>query len=86
VQRKTVVSGCCFDRRLRPEFRGAKITRDAGLLAVRELDKYASVGFAVSVAFSLYAWKKIGGLTGDTLGACVEITELAALFAFLTKP
>ena len=47
---------------------------------------YASAGLAVSLLFSLYAWKKIGGLTGDTLGACVEITELAALFAFLPHP
>jgi adenosylcobinamide-GDP ribazoletransferase len=46
---------------------------------------YASAGLAVSLLFSLYVWKKIGGLTGDTLGACVEITELAALFAFLPK-
>jgi len=47
---------------------------------------YASAGLVVSLVFSLYVWKKIGGLTGDTLGACVEITELAALFAFLPKP
>lgn len=44
---------------------------------------YASAGLAVSLLLSLYAWRKIGGLTGDVLGACVEITELAALIAFL---
>ena len=28
-----------FDRRLRPEFHGARITSDSGLLACRELDE-----------------------------------------------
>jgi len=44
---------------------------------------YASAGLVVCLALCLYAWRKIGGLTGDVLGACLELTELAALFAFL---
>jgi adenosylcobinamide-GDP ribazoletransferase len=44
---------------------------------------YASAGLAISLLLSIYAWRKIGGLTGDILGACLEITELATLFAFL---
>jgi hypothetical protein len=36
---KNVGMRLLFDRRLRLEFRGAKITIDAGLLTVRELDE-----------------------------------------------
>jgi adenosylcobinamide-GDP ribazoletransferase len=40
------------------------------------------------VAFTIFYWKikaasKIGGVTGDVLGACCETAELAAVFAFL---
>ena len=39
-----------FDRRLRLEFRGAKITTDAGLLVVRKLDEMMSLTDMVEVA------------------------------------
>jgi adenosylcobinamide-GDP ribazoletransferase len=40
------------------------------------------------VAFTIFYWKikaslKIGGVTGDVLGACCETAELAAAFGFL---
>ncbi|MBM4271259.1 MAG: hypothetical protein FJ139_03750, partial [Deltaproteobacteria bacterium] len=38
-----------------------------------------AVGFAsliVAVLFSWYCYRKIGGYTGDTLGAVCEITEI----------
>lgn len=44
---------------------------------------YAACGLLPGLALALYSWKKIGGLTGDVLGACLELTELATLFAFL---
>ena len=39
-----------FDRRLRLEFRGAKITTDAGLLVVRKLDEMMGLTDMVEVA------------------------------------
>ena len=39
-----------FDRRLRLEFRGAKITTDAGLLVVRKLDEMIGLTDMVEVA------------------------------------
>jgi adenosylcobinamide-GDP ribazoletransferase len=44
---------------------------------------YAVSGLAVSLLVALYARRKIGGLTGDVLGASLELTELASLFSFL---
>ena len=46
-----------FDRRLMLEFRGAKITTDAGLLAVRELDEMMGL---TETAGELIADKRTG--------------------------
>jgi adenosylcobinamide-GDP ribazoletransferase len=45
-----------------------------------------SLTLVVSVAvFSWVCRKKIGGATGDTLGAVCEITETMVLIAFCTN-
>jgi adenosylcobinamide-GDP ribazoletransferase len=44
---------------------------------------YACFGLLPALALAFYAGWKIGGVTGDVLGACLELTELGALFAFL---
>lgn len=43
----------------------------------------AGAAIAVSICFGLYCRRRIGGITGDTLGANVELCECAALAAFL---
>lgn len=43
----------------------------------------AVAAIAVSASFGLYSRRKIGGITGDTLGANVQLCECAALIAFL---
>ncbi len=44
---------------------------------------YAASGLAVALLLALYARWKVGGLTGDVVGAGLELSELAALFSFL---
>jgi adenosylcobinamide-GDP ribazoletransferase len=39
--------------------------------------------FIVVTLFVSYAKEKIGGMTGDTLGATNEISELTVLLSFL---
>lgn len=36
-----------------------------------------------AIFFALYVNKRLGGITGDTIGATIEMTELNALFFFL---
>jgi len=43
--------------------------------------KIIAVSFAVTLLFAWFCKRKIGGATGDTLGATCELTELAALAA-----
>ena len=42
-----------------------------------------AAGHAAAVVFALWIKPKLGGLTGDTYGAIIEISELAALTALL---
>lgn len=44
---------------------------------------YASCGLVLGLLLAMYSRWKIGGLTGDILGACMELSELAVLFTFL---
>lgn len=37
---------------------------------------------ALSLLFSLYVKRKIGGITGDIIGAIIELSELIAIFCF----
>jgi len=42
------------------------------------------IALAVIVLFTSYVKRKIGGMTGDTLGAVNEVSELTVLLAFLS--
>jgi adenosylcobinamide-GDP ribazoletransferase len=48
----------------------------------RALVCWAAVVFATG-AFGVFCYRKIGGITGDTLGAAIEISECAVLMAAL---
>jgi adenosylcobinamide-GDP ribazoletransferase len=43
----------------------------------------AAVVVAVTACFGEYCRRRIGGITGDTLGASVQLSETAALLTFL---
>ena len=43
----------------------------------------AGGAFAAAVAMSIWSWRKIGGWTGDTLGATCEVAEAVALVGWL---
>jgi adenosylcobinamide-GDP ribazoletransferase len=49
----------------------------------RENLLFALAGPVLSLYFALYARRKIGGINGDIMGACLELTEIVTLFAFL---
>jgi adenosylcobinamide-GDP ribazoletransferase len=59
-----------------------------GLAATRSLRGWIAmlVAVVVTAAFGFYCRRRIGGITGDTLGANVELCESAALIAFLWVP
>lgn len=46
----------------------------------------AAIVLAATLAFAAWAYRKIGGATGDTLGATCEIAEMVAVLALTAKP
>jgi adenosylcobinamide-GDP ribazoletransferase len=46
---------------------------------------FALAGPVVSLYLALYARHKIGGINGDVMGTCLELTELATLLAFVAS-
>ncbi|MCL2459154.1 MAG: adenosylcobinamide-GDP ribazoletransferase [Desulfobulbus sp.] len=38
---------------------------------------------ALAAGFAAYASRRLGGITGDTIGACIELSELLSLFVAL---
>ncbi len=63
---------------------GTIITLGA-LLAARSLRAWIAMCavLGVTAAFGLYCRRRIGGITGDTLGANLELCESAVLLTFL---
>ncbi|MEN8200301.1 MAG: adenosylcobinamide-GDP ribazoletransferase [Thermodesulfobacteriota bacterium] len=52
-----------------------------------QLALFMSLTILASVSlFSFYCFRKLGGATGDTLGAVCELTELGILLCFLVTP
>ena len=81
-----------FDRRLRLEFRGAKITTDAGLLAVRELDEMIDVtemaaDLIVEGRTGKKIQHKIPGLLRQSVSfdKAVKVFRIPWLFPFLVS-
>jgi len=44
----------------------------------------AGASIAVALLFGVYSWRKVGGYTGDTLGATCEIVELVPALVYAT--
>jgi hypothetical protein len=68
-----------FDRRLRLEFRGARITTDAGLLAVRELDEMMGL---TEMAGDLLADKRTGKNTQHQIPGLLRQSVYARLAGY----
>lgn len=45
---------------------------------------FAAAGPVAGLYLALYARHKLGGINGDIMGTCLELTELATLLAFVT--
>src|SRR5919199_542763 len=76
---KEVALGLAFDRRIKLEFHGSKLTSDAGLLAFRELD--AALGLS-EMAADLLADTRTGQNSRHTLIAQFRQSVIARLAGY----
>ena len=56
-------------------------------LAAAGLEALVALALAAAVVLALgaFAWRRLGGVTGDVLGATVELVELAVLLSFVVR-
>jgi adenosylcobinamide-GDP ribazoletransferase len=51
-------------------------------VAVNQRLPLLAVSFCLLLGFAFYFWKKLGGVTGDCLGAAVKLSEISLLWCF----
>ena len=76
--------GFCGDSASRPAAMFSAAVASAALFVVVPVTHAVTYGLtavAVTFAFTLLCRKKLGGITGDCIGACNELMEIAILFA-----
>ena len=65
---------------------GGWIDDDAGRIPALLAGLSVAAGLAAAWLLVAAAWRRFGGITGDVLGACVELSTAAALLVLAAWP